>query len=163
MTNAVTTSVAEKEFTLVRTFEAPRELVFEAFTNPEHLSRWWAPYPYTIPTCRIDLRPGGIWHYAMRSPEGEEHWSRAVYHEIVRPERVVYAATFADEHANPVGGIPEHIGTLLFDEYDGRTTLTVRIQTATPVDAKTLLEMGMAEGLMMGLNQLEAVLARLRG
>ncbi|MBO0782432.1 MAG: SRPBCC domain-containing protein, partial [Ktedonobacteraceae bacterium] len=82
--------VGEKEFVVERHFNAPRTLMFQVFTQPEHLKRWWAPQPYTIPTCTVDLRPGGIWHYCMRSPEGQEHWARSVYREIVPPEKLVY-------------------------------------------------------------------------
>ena len=63
----------EQEFVVEREFTVPRALLFEVFTHPEHLKHWWAPQPYTIPTCTVDLRPGGIWHYSMRSPEGQEH------------------------------------------------------------------------------------------
>ncbi|MEX1031415.1 MAG: SRPBCC domain-containing protein [Paenibacillaceae bacterium] len=91
----VTTNIGEREFELERIFDAPRELVFKMFTEPEHLARWWAPIPYTIPVCKIDLRPGGIWHYCMRSPEGHNHWAMSTYREIVEPERIVYNSTFA--------------------------------------------------------------------
>ena len=100
--------VGEQEFVVERLFTAPRTLMFQVFTQPEHLKRWWAPQPYTVPICTIDLRPGGIWHYCMRSPEGQDHWARSVYSEIVPPEKLVYTSTFADEHANPVEGMPEH-------------------------------------------------------
>jgi len=59
-------SVGEQEFVVERQFTAPRTLMFQGFTQPEHLKRWWAPQPYTIPVCAIDLRPGGIWHYCLR-------------------------------------------------------------------------------------------------
>ena len=70
--------VGEQEVVVERQFTAPRTLMFQVFTQPEHLKRWWAPQPYTIPVCTIDLRPGGIWHYCMRSPEGQDHWARSV-------------------------------------------------------------------------------------
>jgi uncharacterized protein YndB with AHSA1/START domain len=139
----------EHEFVVERHFTAPRTLVFQVFTQPEHLKRWWVPQPYTIPTCTIDLRPGGIWHYSVRSPEGQEHWSRSVYHEIVPPERLVYTSTFADEHANPIEGVPEHRTTILFTEEAGRTKATARIQFSSAEALKVALDMGMLQGMNM--------------
>ncbi|MFD2922184.1 SRPBCC family protein [Halobacillus naozhouensis] len=105
----LTTNVGERGFTLERIFNAPRELVFKAFTEPEHVSQWWAPGGFTMPVCSIDLRPGGIWHYCFESPEGDRHWSRCVYQEIVEPEKIVYTSTLSDEKANPIEGpLPEH-------------------------------------------------------
>ena len=83
----------ESEFVVERAFAAPRTLMFQVFTQSDHLKRWWAPKPYALSSCTVDLRPGGIWHYAMRSPEGQEHWARSVYREIVAPEKLVYTST----------------------------------------------------------------------
>ena len=139
--------VGEQEFVVERHFNAPRTLMFQVFTQPEHLKRWWIPQPYTIPTCTIDLRPGGIWHYSIRSPEGYEHWARSVYRAIVPPERLVYTSTFADEHANPTEGIPEHLTTILFTEEAGKTKATARIQFSGAEALKVALDMGMLQGM----------------
>ncbi|MBT2216814.1 SRPBCC domain-containing protein [Virgibacillus dakarensis] len=148
----ITSNVGEREFTLVRVFDAPRKLVFKAFTEPKHISRWWAPDPFTIPVCNIDLRPGGIWHYCMESPEGDRNWARAVYREIVEPEKIVYTGGFSDEGANPVEGIPEHQVTVTFAEQEGKTKLTVRIQLESAKELESTLKMGMKEGLTECIN-----------
>ena len=85
-----------------RVIDAPRELVFEAWTKPEHLLRWWAPRGCSTPACTVDLRPGGKLHYCMRMPDGRDIWGIGVYREIVAPERIVYADSFADSRGNPV-------------------------------------------------------------
>ena len=139
----------QQEFVVERHFSAPRTLLFQVFTRPEHLKNWWAPYPYTISACTVDLRPGGIWHYAMRSPEGQEHWSRSVYREIVPPEKLVYTSTFADAHANPIEGIPEHLTTILFTEEADKTKATARIQFSSPEALKIALDMRMQQGMNM--------------
>jgi uncharacterized protein YndB with AHSA1/START domain len=157
-----TSKVGEREFVMEKFFDVPRELVFKAFTKPEHISRWWAPADYTIPVCKIDLRPGGVWHYCMRSPKGEDQWVKAIYREIVDPERIVYTVTFADEHANPVDVIPEQLGTITFTELDGKTKLTVRFEFASESDLKTTVDMGMIEGLTITLNQLADYLEEIR-
>lgn len=141
--------VGEQEFVIERQFAAPRSLMFQVFTQPEHLKRWWAPRPYTISTCTVDLRPGGIWHYSMRSPEGQEHWARSVYNEIVPPEKLAYTSTFADEHANPIEGVPEHLTTVIFTEEGGKTQVTARIQFANAAALKTAVDMGMMQGMSM--------------
>ncbi|WP_242527330.1 SRPBCC domain-containing protein [Ktedonosporobacter rubrisoli] len=130
-----------------RHFAAPRTLVFEAFTRAEHLKRWWAPRPYTIPTCTIDLRPGGIWHYSVRGPSGQEHWARSVYREIVPPEKLVYTSTFADEHANPLEGVPEHLTTITFAEEAGKTKVTACFQFSSAEALAVALDMGMQQGM----------------
>ncbi|GHO56201.1 SRPBCC domain-containing protein [Ktedonobacter robiniae] len=147
--HSLSSRAGEQEFTVERQFAAPRALVFQVFTQPEHLKRWWAPQPYTVPTCTIDLRPGGIWHYAMRSPEGQEHWSRSVYSEIIPPEKLVYTSTFADEHANPIEGIPEHLTTIIFTEEGGKTRVTAHVQFENVEALKVALDMGMQQGMNM--------------
>ncbi len=139
----------EQEFVVERQFSAPRTLLFQVFTQPEHLKRWWAPQPYTMPICTIDLRPGGIWHYSMRSPEGQDHWARSVYRAIVPPEKLVYTSTFADEHANPIEGIPEHLTTVIFTEEVGKTQVSARVQFASAAALSVAVEMGMVQGMNM--------------
>src|SRR5258708_40226195 len=139
--------IGKQEFVVERQFSAPRTLLFQVFTQPEHLKRWWAPPSYPLPVCTIDLRPGGIWHYCLRSPEGQDQWARAVYREIVPPEKLVYTTTFADEHANPIEGIPEHPTTVLFTEEAGRTRGTARVQFSSAAALKGALVFGILQGL----------------
>jgi uncharacterized protein YndB with AHSA1/START domain len=153
--NTVTTNVGEQELIIERTFDAPRTLVFQAWTTPEHVALWWPPFGFTIPVCRIDLRPGGLWHYCMRSPEGHEHWVKSVYQDIIEPERIVYTSVFADEYANPVEGLPEQLATVMFTEYEGKTKLTTRIQFASATDLQAALNMDMIQGLTNTLNNLD--------
>ena len=141
--------VGEQEFVVERQFSAPRTLMFQVFTQPEHLKRWWAPQPYTMPICTIDLRPGGIWHYSMRSPEGQDHWARSVYKEIVPPEKLVYTSTFADEHANPIEGMPEHLTTVIFTEEADKTQVSARVQFASAAALSVAVDMGMVQGMNM--------------
>jgi uncharacterized protein YndB with AHSA1/START domain len=100
--NSKTSTPSDREFVMERTFDAPRKLVFEAFSDCKHLTHWWGPKDWTLPVCKIDFRPGGVWHYCMRGPEGDESWGKAIYREIVEPERIVYLDTFADEAGNPL-------------------------------------------------------------
>lgn len=118
-----------------RVFNAPRELVFKAWTEPERMMQWWGPKGFTCPVCRIDLRPGGHYLSCMRSPEGKDYWSTGVYREIIEPERITCTDCFADENGNVVS--PQEYGMsadwpreatimALFLEEDGETKLMLR-------------------------------------
>jgi len=128
------TTPSEPEVVLTRVFDAPRELVWKAWTDPEHFARWWGPKDFTTPHCTIDLRPGGTWHYCMRSPDGRDLWGGGVFREIVEPERVVMTDYFSDAEGNVVQpaeyGMPdwpvESLLTLTFVEHEGKTTMTMR-------------------------------------
>ena len=156
----VVTDAARRELVITRVFDAPRELVFKAFTEPERVAQWWGPKGWTLPVCTMDVRPGGVWHYCMRGPEGEESWGKAVYREIVEPERIVYIDTFADEEGNPVEGMPEMLITVTFEEYDGQTKLTSRTQFASVADLESTLAMGVVDGITETWDRLEEHLAR---
>jgi uncharacterized protein YndB with AHSA1/START domain len=91
----------ERVLVITRVFEAPRALVFKMFTQPEHLARWWGPKGFTLPSCELDPRPGGVFRCTMRSPEGSEHRLSCVFREVVAPERLVYTWTWLDAEDKP--------------------------------------------------------------
>jgi uncharacterized protein YndB with AHSA1/START domain len=125
----------DQELVIVRIFDVPRELVWQAWTDPEHLMRWWGPKGFTSPACKIDLRMGGTYLNCMRSPEGQEFWSTGVYREIVEPSLLVCTDSFADEKGTVVPAT--HYGmspdfplelqiTVTLEEDDGKTRMTLR-------------------------------------
>jgi uncharacterized protein YndB with AHSA1/START domain len=155
--------INEREFVLERVFKAPQALVFKAFTQPEHLAKWWAPRPYTIPVCNIDLRVGGKWHYCMQSPEGERHWALAIYEEINSPDSLAYTSTFADELGNPTNFVPEQHATVVFSEVEGSTKLSISYRFESAEALQATIQMGMIEGLSMTLdNNLPELLAEMQ-
>ena len=120
---------------MTRIVAAARERVFRAWTDAKQLQRWWAPKGLTTPSVTADPRPGGRFHYCMRTPEGKDIWGLGVYQEIVPPARIVYTDTFADEAGNPVpathyGLSEEHpmsaTVTVTFDDVGGKTRITLR-------------------------------------
>ena len=125
-------STEEQALVIERVFDAPRELVWQAWTEPEHFMRWYGPKGFTVPTCEIDFRVGGRRLIGMRSPDGQEYWTAGVYLEIVPPERFVATEAFSDEHGNvvspPGDGVPVEmtITVTLEDLGDGKTKLTLR-------------------------------------
>jgi len=133
--NSPATTSTERELVIERVFDAPRELVWKAWTEPEHFERWWGPKGFTTPFCKIDLRVGGTFLYCMRSPEGKDYWGTGVYREIVPRERIVCTDSFADEKGNVVpathygmnSDMPlEMLVTVTFEEHEGKTKLTLR-------------------------------------
>src|SRR5262249_7508898 len=124
MTTAGTLSVTlptDREVLLTRTFEAPRALVFDAWTRPELLRRWYGPSGWSLAVCEVDLKVGGAWHYVLRRPDGRTVGQRGVYSEIVPGERLVNTETWDDWDAG------ETLVTTEFVEQQGRTLLTSRI------------------------------------
>ena len=128
------TNVAKQEIVIDRVFDAPRELVFKAWTDREQLVRWFAPHGCTIIFRKFDFRQGGAFHSCIRSPQGHECWCQGVYREIIEPERIVYTMAVADEHGNSVeptdvGMDPdwprETILTVTFADLGGKTKLTL--------------------------------------
>jgi len=126
---------AKQELVITRVFDAPRELVWKAWIDPEHFKRWWGPKDYTCPFCEMDLRVGGKYLNCMRSPEGQDYWSTGVYREIIPIERIVFTDCFADEKGNIVpathyGLSPdfplEMLVTVTFEDHDGKTKMTLR-------------------------------------
>jgi uncharacterized protein YndB with AHSA1/START domain len=161
------------EFVMSRVLDAPRELVWRAFTEPAHLRQWWGPKGFEVLHCQVDLRPGGRFHYQLRAPNGQEMWGRFIYREIVPPERLVYIVSFSD----PQGGVTRHpwspswplhtLGTLTFAEHAGRTTLTLR-WTAYEATAEELATFAagldsVRQGWTGTLDQLAAHLAAVQG
>jgi uncharacterized protein YndB with AHSA1/START domain len=125
----------ETEVTITRVFDAPRDRVWRAWTEPEHLMRWWGPKGYTSPTARINLRVGGAYVFCMRSPEGQDVWSTGTYREIVPLERLICTDSFADAQGNVVpashygfeGYFPlELLVTVTIEEQQGKTVMTLR-------------------------------------
>lgn len=116
-------ATAERELEIARVFEAPRRLVFAAWTNPEHATHWWAPRGYVSLSCEMDVRVGGAWRQATRSPSGSTYVVRGVYRAIAAPERVVF--TFAREDATGALG-HQTLVTVICAESAGETGLTLR-------------------------------------
>jgi uncharacterized protein YndB with AHSA1/START domain len=119
---------------ITRILDAPRELVWTAWTDPTHFSLWWGPKGYTCPSCEIDLRVGGKYLNCMRSPSGREYWSTGVFREIIATERLVFTDCFADEKGNVVpatyyGLSPdfplEMLVVVTFEDYEGKTKMTL--------------------------------------
>ncbi|MEO0565920.1 MAG: SRPBCC domain-containing protein, partial [Chloroflexota bacterium] len=138
------------EITVKRTFDAPRDNVWAAFTQCEYLVQWWAPEGWSLTECEMDLRPGGSWRYCMFGPisdtETMESRGLATFREIIEPEQLVYKDVFADADYNPVEGMPIASITVTFTEADGKTTVLNHTTYPTQEDRDKIVEMGVEVG-----------------
>ena len=148
-----------KVLTFTRTFEYPIEVVWAAFTQSDHLRRWWGPEPWGVSDSIMDFRPGGSWKYAMQGPEGDKSWGVMLYEEIEPPHRLTYSDAFADAEGNVNSALPVATGEWTFTDKGGKTEVKMTTTYAEEKDLKTVVEMGMLDGMAIGLKQLEAVLA----
>lgn len=162
---------AGREIVIARTFDAPRELVWEAWTNPEHFVHWWGPFPTVNPVCEMDLRPGGKFRWVMLSPEGMQFPLTGVYSEIVKPERIVYTQSLAGnppawhDKLNELRGapkgtlVPDAVVTVTFGEAAGKTQLTITTLFDSSFTAEAFRGMQMVQGWGMSLDRLARVAA----
>jgi len=146
----------DQELVITRVFDAPRNLVWKAWTEPEHVMEWWGPKGFTAPIIKTDFRVGGKSLLCMRSPEGEDYWSTGVYKEIVEPERIVTTDSFSDAQGNVVpashygmnGDWPlELLVTVTFEEDDGKTKFTLRHEGFPDRENRDLAKAGWNESL----------------
>jgi uncharacterized protein YndB with AHSA1/START domain len=142
---------SDREVTMTRTFNAPRELVFAAYTTPEHVKRWWGFRESTMLVCEIDLRVGGAWRYVTREASGEEVPFKGVYKEIVAPQRLVATEIYDVAPFNEMGPA---INTLTLAERGGQTTLNVVTLYPSKEVRDTVIEMGMEVGAAVTMDRL---------
>lgn len=143
---------SDLEIVLRRSFAAPRRLVFDAFTRPELLRRWYGPRGWRLVVCEIDLRPGGAWRFVSRGPGDAEVAHGGVFHEIDAPARLVRSETFDgwDEGAATV--------TTAFEEHDGRTDVTITVRYPTREARDHVLRTPMRRGLTEAYDRLDDLL-----
>jgi len=152
----------EKVLVLERVFDAPRELVFKMYQEPEHLKHWWGPRGWELPVCKVDFRPGGVWHYCMKCVDksqgeffGMESWGKAIYQEIVSPERIVYVDYFSDAEGNENPEMPSTKVTIELIDLGGKTKLVSRGEYVSAEALKSVMEMGMLAGITETWDRLE--------
>src|SRR5262245_48467979 len=170
--NRARTEPEKREFVISRVFDAPRELVFKAQAESECLEQWWGAKGFMTRVIKLDFRPGGVFHYSMRTPDGNEMWGKFVYREIVVPERIVFINSFVDKDGNTIQA-PfsstwplEVLNTLTLSEHKGKTTLTIgSVPFKATTEERETFEAGLGslrQGFNGSLDQLADYLARTR-
>ena len=146
----------EREITITRIFDAPRQLVWKAWTEPKHLAQWWGPKNFSNPVCEVVARVGGKWRIVMRAPDGQEYPCGGVYHEILEPERLAFTNIAIDAEGNP---IIDGFTTVLFAEEGGKTKITLHTRGTALVDYAAAYLQGMEAGWSQSLDRLDERLA----
>jgi uncharacterized protein YndB with AHSA1/START domain len=150
------TTVGKHGIIITHVFDAPRELVFRAYTEPGLIVRWWGPRKYTTTIDKMDARSGGAWRFLQRGPDGDEHAFHGVYHLVERPGAVIQ--TFEWE------GLPGHVSldSAVFEETGGKTRVTSTSVFQTPEDRDGMMQSGMEEGVNEGAERMAELLRTLR-
>lgn len=150
------TTPSDREIVLTRDFDAPRHLVFDAFSRPELLRRWFGPRGWSLIVCEVDLKVGGGFRFVLRSPDGVDMGMRGVYREIVPPERSVHVESFDDFPG-------ESLVTAGFVEQDGKTTLTATVVYPSREVRDAVIQSGMEHGAAESYDKLAELLASAEG
>jgi uncharacterized protein YndB with AHSA1/START domain len=155
--NDVSTKPAEREIVITRIFDAPRALVFKMWTDPNHLREWFGPGVFTNPVCEVDARVGGKWHIVMRDPQGNDYPCGGEYREVVAPERLAFTNIATDKDCNP---IIDGFTTVIFEEENGKTKLTLQTRGTAMVDYAAAYLKGMEAGWTQSLDSLAEELVK---
>jgi uncharacterized protein YndB with AHSA1/START domain len=140
-----------------RVFDAPRDLVFAAWTDPKHLAQWWGPNGFTTTTSAFDARAGGIWRFVMHGPDGRDYQNRITYDEVVKPERLVYRHG-GGEDVEPV----QFKVAVTFDDLGGKTKLTMHMLFPSAAERDRIIkEYSADKGLVQTLSRLEEYLTKM--
>jgi len=171
--NLIADDVAARELVITRTFDAPRQLIFDAWTKPEHVVHWWGPQGFSTTIETMDVRPGGLLHYSSLMPNGQEIFGTFLYRELVAPERLVFLSGFADAKGNEarhpmMPDWPRQIlNVVTLTERDGKTTLSMTGEPNEPTEAERVAFREALKYLTPGFSgtfdQLEAHLAKQLG
>jgi len=149
----------EREIEITRIFDAPRELVYQAWIQPEHMLQWWGPKVFTNHSCELDVRPGGPWQIVMRAPDGTDYGCKGIYTEVVEPERLVFTNDAVDSAGQ---ALLKGFTTILFEDWNGKTKLTVKTRAVGLVPYAPQMLAGMEQGWSQSLEKLGDIMPSLR-
>ena len=154
--NSPAAEMSDREIVITRVFDASRESVFKAWTDPKHVPQWWGPRGFTTTVHEMDVRPGGVWRFIMHGPDGTDYPNKIVYTEIVKPERLVYDHG-GDADAEDV----QFQVTVSFAEEGGKTRLTMRLLFESSEECEQTKAFGAVEGGNQTLDRLAEHLAKM--
>ncbi len=146
--NVEASSVDEAVIVMSRVFDAPREVVWAAFTDPKHVVRWYGGHGFSNPVCEMDVRPGGLWRHVMRTPDGVDYPMEFVFVEVTKPEKLVWQS--ADHGKGKPGGHPTPLMTVTLEEDGKQTKWTLVARFASMAERAFAVQMGFATVLGQG-------------
>jgi uncharacterized protein YndB with AHSA1/START domain len=156
VSNNPVTNSSDQEIVITRLYDAPRELIWQTWTDAKHVDQWWGPDGFRNETFEMAVRPGGVWRYMMHGPDGVDYPNRVVYHEVTPPEWLVYT------HSSDTENDPDafHV-TVTFAAQDDKTLLTMRLRFATAAQRAAAVQLGAIEGGNQTLSRLVKYLSAL--
>lgn len=169
-----TAAASDRELLISRVFDAPRELVWKVWTEPQHVAKWWGPHHFSAPLIEIDLRVGGTFRFVMRSPDGHDFAVKGTYSEVEPPRRLVQIMDHSElpsewhdmvdpdrpkDAGNPPINFPM---TTTLEDVGGKTQLTIRVEFASVALRDSMVKIGMAEGWNQSLEKFAAALEATR-
>jgi len=155
--SATASHLLERELTIVRIFDAPRALVWQAWTDPKMMTRWWGPKGFDNPVCELDVKVGGALRIVMRGIDGTEHPMKGLFQEIAPPERLVFTGIAVDGSGKH---LLEGVTTVTLEEQNGKTKLTLHTRAVGKVPQAEFMLGGMEQGWTESIDRLEHLLAR---
>ena len=161
MKTIFTKEPANKKLLVTREFAAPLELTWKAWTDKNILDKWWAPKPWKAETKEMNLKEGGYWLYCMVGPEGERHWCRCDFTEIVQLKYYNGTDSFCDENGNKISQPPPMDWKVEFQKTQAGTKVLVEVSFATEKDLQTIVEMGFEEGFSSAHDNLDELLTKI--
>lgn len=150
----------DREIVISRIFDAPREMVWQAWTNPDHISSWWGPGGFSAPPCEIDLRPGGQFRIDLNGPDGNIYPCKGTFREVVEPERIVYDGPAGETPGCGAGLPPDATVTVTFADQNSKTRLTIHTVLASEADRAAARSEGFIEGWEQSLDRLAETIVR---
>ncbi len=157
---ANTMESSEWDLVMTRVFDAPRELVFKAWTETQHVAQWWGPKGFTNPVCELDVRAGGAIRIHMRAPDGVVYPMTGVFQEIVEPERLVFVSSALDESGKSMFDI---LNTVIFAELGGKTNLTLQARVIKTTELAPQYLKGMEAGWTQSLDRVRDYVETMKG
>ena len=149
-----TTETANRELSISRLLNAPPELVWKVWTNPEHITHWWGPIGFSTTTHEMNVKPGGVWRFMMHGPDGRNYPNKIVFIDVVKPELLVYKHTGEEETENVIFHV-----TVKFEKRGNKTNLLMRSVFESPEELERVIrEYGAEEGMKQTMNRLEEYL-----
>ncbi|MDP4219251.1 MAG: SRPBCC family protein [Bacteroidota bacterium] len=148
--------IADRQIVIERIINAPRKLVFEAWTDPKHLEQWWGPNGFSTTTREFDFKAGGVWRHVMHGPDGTDYPNEIIYEEIVRPERITYTHGGGEDGPDDA----QFYAEITFEDLGNQTKLTMRSTFATPAERDHVVRIyGAIEGGKQTLGRLDDYVA----
>jgi uncharacterized protein YndB with AHSA1/START domain len=146
------------ELIVTREFDAPRKLVFETYSDCNHLKNWWGPRTWPLSYCKMDFRAGGRWHFCMKGPDGTESWGLGIYKDIKANEYIHYEDFFSDKEGNPNMSMPHTMIKVDFIEKGNKTIVKSIANYPSKDELQKVMDMGMIEGMTETYDRLDEYL-----